>query len=252
MFSFLVRKTFYTNLFLVSLIISIFVWSIFAFINNYTHHGETISVPSLKGLTAAEASTLEQTPLPDALVKENRTIYLTTTKLAAPKISMPDVIGGSQRMAVAKLSSYGFHLNNPKYKVSEYSGTILGYEINGKKIEPGDYVDEMASVTLIIGKGKGNDRIMVPSLIGLTLDEAQNELQSASLNMGFKNYTNCGCITPEDTSNAKIYKQQPIRSERIALYIGSSVDLYFTCDTNQVNNSLLHEPDSLNTDTMPK
>jgi len=269
MFKLLRSKTFYINIIVVSVIIVAAVWGIFKFIDNYTHHGETISVPSLEGLSIEEISTilddkklrfvvqdsifkekvergtvLDQNPLANSLVKENRTIYVTVSKMSTPKITMPDVVGGSHRMAVAKLNSYGLNIAGMVFKVSEFSGTILGYEINGKAVQPGDKIDEDAAITLLVGRGKGDEKVMAPYLIGLTKSEAQNELQLSSLSMGFTDYNNCGCITTEDTLNAKIYKQDPIRSEKFALYLGSSVDLHFTCDSTIIQNNL-----SLNNDT---
>lgn len=270
MFKFLRSKTFYFNTIAVSIIIGATIWGIFKFIDNYTHHGETISVPTLEGLSIDEFTTLleekklrfviqdsifkeksergivlDQNPLANSLVKENRTIYITISKMSPPKITMPDVVGGSHRMAIAKLNSYGLNIVDTKFKVSEYSGTVLGYEINDKTIQPGDKIDEDSPITLLVGRGKGDQQIMAPYLINLTESEAQNELQLSSLSMGFADYTDCGCVTAEDTLNAKIYKQYPIRSEKVALYLGSSVDLYFTCDSTIIQTNLSSENDTI-------
>lgn len=273
MFQFFKSKALYINLITTIILIIAVVWGIFRFIDNYTHHGETISVPSLEGLNLKELETilkekklrffvqdsifkdkaekgiiLDQNPLAESLVKENRTIYVTISKRTTPKITMPDVVGGSQRMAVAKLKSYGLKIVKTEFKPSEYSGTVLSHKIGSKQINPGDKVDEGSKLTLVIGSGKGSEKIMAPYLIGLTKDEAETELQSSSLNVGFNDYTDCKCITAEDTLNAKIYKQEPIRSENVALYIGSSVDLYFTCDSTIIDKTpFIAVDDSTNT-----
>ena len=101
MFKFIRSKTFLINLAISGLFAVLVIWGIFKFIDSYTLHGETISVPTLEGLTTTEVESiltekklrfsildsiyiaeadkgveLEQNPSPDDLVKENRIIYI--------------------------------------------------------------------------------------------------------------------------------------------------------------------------------
>ncbi len=259
MFKFLFSKTFVINL-AISLVFTVFViWGIFKFIDNYTLHGATISVPTLEGLTVTETESiltekklrytildsiyiaeaekgvvLEQSPSPDDLVKENRTIYITVSKVSPPKISIPDVVGMSQRLAVAKLESYGLKVK-PNYVTSQFPGNIVSIKIKGKEVKVYDKVNKGSTVIINVGLGQSNEKVMVPYLIGLTKEEAENKLMISSLSIGFDDTTNCKCKTPEELLLARVYRQNPIRSENIALKMGSSVDLYFTCDTNIIN-----------------
>ncbi len=259
MFKFFFSKAFLINLGIALLFIAALIWSIFKYLDSYTLHGETISVPSLEGLKIDEAGkvlnekklrytildsvfiedadkgvVLEQNPLPDELVKENRNIYITVSKVIPPKISMPNVVDMSQRIAIAKLESYGLKVLT-KYIPSECVNCVLMQQINGKEVKPGKQIELGSTVLLTIGSGTSNEKVLVPYLINLTKEEAQNKLMESSLNMGFEDYTDCKCETKEDTLRAKIYRQSPIRSKKVALNIGSSVDLYFTCDTNLIN-----------------
>ena len=86
-----------------------------------------------------------------------------------------------------------------------------------------------------IGSGTSNTPVLVPYLINLTKEEATSKLMESSLNIGFSDYTDCKCTTPEDTLKAKVYRQTPIRSKSVPVNMGSSVDLYFTCDTAVIN-----------------
>ncbi|MGB0888056.1 MAG: PASTA domain-containing protein, partial [Vicingaceae bacterium] len=115
MFKFLFSKSFLINLTAALLFAALVVWGIFKFIDNYTLHGETISVPALEGLTiedvneiltekelrysildsiyiedAIGGTVLEQNPAENDLVKKNRTIYVTVAKVVPPRVSMPD------------------------------------------------------------------------------------------------------------------------------------------------------------------
>jgi beta-lactam-binding protein with PASTA domain len=259
MFKFIRSKSFLINLGAAILFVIIAIWGTFKFIDSYTLHGETISVPSLEGLAIDEVEALleekklrfvildslyipeaekgvvlEQNPLANELVKENRTIYITTSKVVPPKISMPNVVDMSLRLAIAKLESYGLKVKT-QHRPSECVNCVLKQEINGKEVKLNDKVKKGSVVLLTIGSGTSNEKVLVPYLISLTKEEAESKLMGASLNIGFSDYEDCQCETSEDTLNAKVYRQSPIRSENVAVNMGSAVDLYFTCDTNLVN-----------------
>ena len=258
MFKFFYSKKFLIDLGVALIVAAIFIWGIFKFIDSYTGHGKTISVPSLEGLSISEVEAtlsekklrytildsifieksekgvvLEQNPLTDELVKENRTIYITISKIIPPKIKMPDVVSMSQRLAVAKLESYGLKVD-VKYIPSEHVNSVVMQQMNEKEINAGELIDLGSKITLSVGSNS-NAQVLVPYLINLTKAEARTKLIEASLSEGFNDYENCQCITKEDTLNAKVYRQKPIRSKSVAVTMGTSVDLYFTCDTNLIN-----------------
>lgn len=256
-------KFFYSKAFLINLAIAIvivvlFVWGIFKFIDSYTNHGKTISVPTLEGLKIHDVENileekklrhfiidsifieeeekgivLEQNPLPDELVKENRTIYITVSKVIPPKIKMPNVVSMSQRLAVAKLESYGLKVEI-KYIPSDYVNSVVIQEMKGKEIKPGELIDLGSKITISVGTAS-DAKVLVPYLIDLTKEEAISKLREAALGEGFSDYTDCKCLTKEDTLKARVYRQSPIRNKNIAVNMGSEVDLYFTCDTNLIN-----------------
>ena len=274
MFKSFFNKTFLINVGAAILLVVIIVWGIFKYIDSYTLHGETISVPSLEGLSIAEVKqiledkklrytildsiyiekaekgvVLEQNPLADDLVKENRNIYITVSKIIPPKISMPNVVDMSQRLAIAKLESYGLKVKT-KYIPSECVNCVLMQQIKGKEVKPGKQIELGSTVLLTIGSGTSNEKVLVPYLINLTHEEAQSVLMDASLNVGFEDYTDCKCITSEDTLSARVYRQSPIRSKNNPINMGSSVDLYFTCDTNLINFNPPVLSDSLSADSL--
>ncbi len=270
MFKFLFSKSFLINLTAALLFAVLVVWGIFKFIDNYTLHGKTISVPTLEGLTIEEVeeiltekelrfsvldsiyiedavggTVLEQNPAENDLVKKNRTIYVTISKVVPPRVSMPDVVDMSLRLAIGKLKSYGLKVKTQQ-RPSECVNCVLKQEINGKSVAPNEKIKKGSTVVLTIGIGTSNEQIMAPYLIGLTQEEAENRIMENSLNTGFMDYTDCNCETSADTLNARVYRQNPIRNENVAINIGSAIDLYFTCDSSRIKIAL---PDSLTNDT---
>ena len=259
MFKFLFSKSFVINLLLSFAFAGLIIGGIFKFIDNYTLHGQTISVPTLEGLTLEETANiltekklrftildsiyianadkgvvLEQNPAADDLVKENRTIYITISKVVPPKIAMPNVVDMSLRLAVAKLESYGLKVKT-RYIPSECVNCVLKQELNGKEVLLNDKIKKGSTVLLTIGLGTSDEKVLVPYLKGLTKLEAEKKLTTTSLNIGFSDYENCQCDTKQDSLNAKVYQHNPIRSKDVGINMGSSVDLYFTCDTSLIN-----------------
>ncbi len=259
MFKFLRSKAFLINFGLSLILLVLLVWGIFSYINSYTNHGETISVPNMEGLSLTEVEilleekklrysildsifiekaekgvVLEQNPLADELVKENRTIYITISKVIAPKIKMPDVTSMSQRLAFAKLESYGLKVR-PKYIPSNCVNCVIMQSINGKEIKAGQPINLGSTITLTIGSGSNGAQVLVPYLIGLTRDEAITQLMESALGEGFSDYSDCIFTSDEDSINAKIYRQSPIRSKANPIGVGSPVDMYFTTDTTRIN-----------------
>jgi beta-lactam-binding protein with PASTA domain len=258
MFKFLFSKSFVINLSISLVFAGCIIWGIFKFIDHYTLHNQTISVPNLEGLTLKETAALlnektlrftildsiyiaeadkgvvlEQNPAATDLVKENRTIYITISKVIPPNISMPDVVDMSLRLAVAKLESYGLKVKT-QYIPSECVNCVLIQEVDGKEVSLNDKITKGSTVLLTIGKGTSDEKVLVPLLKGLTKLEAEKKLIRTSLNIGFSDYENCQCETREDSLNAKVYRHNPMRNIEVAINMGSSVDLYFTCDTSMI------------------
>lgn len=257
MFRFLFSKAFLINLLAALLLICLIIWGIFKYLDSYTNNGKTISVPQLEGLTLAEAEetlkekklrfqildsiyvesaergvVLEQNPVENDLVKENRTIYITISKVLAPKISVPDVIDMSHRLATAKIESYGLKIGELSYQPSECVNCVIDLKHKGKSIKPNDKIEKGSVLDIVLGSGTSSEQVMAPYLIGLSKEDAIKSLQSSFLNMGAEIYNDCE--TKEDSLNAKIYKQSPKRSENVIVNMGTSVDVWFTSDTSKI------------------
>lgn len=266
MLKFIFSKTFLINLLIILTVITIAIWGIFKYLDSYTLNSQTISVPSLEGLTITEVEeiltekklryqildsiyvennergiVLEQQPATDDLVKENRTIYITMSKIIPPKMSMPDIVDMSLRVAAAKIESYGLKVGKLSYFPSECVNCVLEVKIKNVAIKSGQEIEKGAVVDLVLGSGTSSEKVFAPYLIGLSKEDASQKIQASFLNIGAEIYTDCS--TKEDSISAKVYKQSPQRSENITVNMGSPIDLWFTCDTSKIKISVV---DSLN------
>ncbi len=145
----------------------------------YTHHGEGIQVPNLKGMQYEEAyrlleekglrievsdsgynkilpadCILAQTPGTSDVVKSGHVIYVTVNSPHSPMITIPDVIDNSSvREATAKLTAIGFKLLEPQLVRGE-KDWVYGIVSRGRKLFAGDRVPVDIPVMLQIGDGK--------------------------------------------------------------------------------------------------
>jgi hypothetical protein len=268
---FLLSKKFLINLVLGIAFLFLCLFLVLKYLDAYTMNGETISVPDLKGMKLNEANDvltekslkyiildsvyvpkekkgiiIEQEPEADELVKKNRTIYVTITKVVPPKVDMPNVVDMSQRLAIAKLESCGLKVGELNYMPSECLNCVLEQQFKGKEIKPGTKIKKGSVIDLVLGMGISNQKIMAPYVIGMNIDSAKKVLKSSYLNVGVEIYE--GCKTAEDSSKAVVYKQKPIRSQNILINMGSPVDLWLTLDNTKVKVDSL-QLDSLSSDS---
>ncbi len=267
MIKFLLSKTFLVQLAIAFVVISLAIWSLFQYIDSYTHNGQTITVPSLNGLTIAEVEellkdknlnyeildsvylekaekgvVLDQSPESDDLVKENRTIYITVSKITPPKISLPDVVDMSQRLAVAKLESYGLKIGRLDYTPSECLNCVVKMSVRGKQVFHQDLIAKGSTINLTLGSGTSNEQVLVPYLVNETKEEAVNSLQSTFLNIGAEIYEDCK--TKADSASARVYRQTPNGGNTTNM--GASVDVWLTNDASKINYNPPSGSDSLN------
>ncbi len=203
-------KTFIIHLVLMLIVITGLVITFFyAYLPSATRHGETITVPNLKGMSLLEMdeflkkrnlnyevydslydqkypplSIYTQYPLPGSYVKENRKIYLTVTKTSPDATSMPNLIDGSLKNAELFLENYGLRRGKITYVPFLGSNVVLEQWFNGKPIEPGAIIQKGSMIDLVVGDGLGQRVFNVPRFIGLPIDEADFSIRASGLNTG--------------------------------------------------------------------
>lgn len=197
-----------------------------------TSHGKTIQIPMVKGMSFEKASALleekgfdveiqdsvyfdslpplsvtRQFPEADAVVKRNRTVYLTVNRAVPPTIEMPKLIGLSYRSAEVSLRQYGLRLGDTSYRVDFAKNSVLDQIYNGEPIKPGMKIQMGSSIDLVLGTGVGGFEFAVPDLFGMPYEEAKALLQATGLSVGAL------IVLPEvqDTAAAFVYRQMPER-----------------------------------------
>lgn len=231
MFKFLTSKPLWVNVLagivLLLLLLLLFLGSLALL----TQHGKTMKIPSVTGMSFADAKkslqsqgfdvqiqdssvyvdsmkpmqVVKQFPEADNLVKINRTVYLTINRTQAPFIKMPNVVSMSLRSASVVLRQYGLKIGDTVFKPDFARNSVLDQELNGETIKPGTNIQEGTSITLVLGSGVGAQEFGVPDLSGLTYVQARAKLDSFGLSIG--------AVTRDpdvrDTSEAYIIKQDP-------------------------------------------
>jgi len=166
---------------------------------------------------------VNQDPLPNTDVKENRKIYLTINSLQSIKVFLPDVFDLTLRQAVSKLQKNGLQVGKLEYRPDIATNKVLAFKVNGISIDVGQELYHGTVVDLVVGQGLSDEKVLIPNLIGLSRMEANIVLKSTSLNMGLE-YFNDEVI---DSNLAIIYNQYPKAIAEKEISIGSSIDLYF-------------------------
>ena len=147
-------------------------------LNVYTHHGEGIVVPELKGMTYDKAyqlleenglaivvsdsgynkkmpanCILAQTPDHGQRVKQGHVIYVTVNSPSSPTFAIPDIVdNASVREAEARLMAMGFRLT-PAQMVEGEKDWVYGILCRGRRVSNGDRIPIDHPLTLMVGKG---------------------------------------------------------------------------------------------------
>ena len=238
------------NLLIAVGIIVVLAWAALIGLDFYTHHGESEIIPDLRGSYLEEAQVLlqkkglyaqvidsvyvrdkklgtiiDQIPPANSSVKSNRPVYVIINSRSVRQVALPEINDVSYRQADAMLQSIGLSVSNVEYAPSEYKDLVSDVKYNGRSILPGTRLPEGSSVVLVVGSGLGESQALAPALKGMTMEEAKQEISSASLIVGALNYD----VTPSGNEDQYIiYRQRPAAGT--SLSAGSRIDLYLTTD----------------------
>ncbi len=229
-------------------------------LSRYTHHGESLTVPDVRGLTYEEAkqrlddanldysildssfvlnkkplSVLDQQPRANSKVKRGRTVYLTINAKVPPKIKMPDLTNTSFVQACQVLDQFGLRLGQKIYKPDLAKNTVLDQLSRGARIAPGADIVKGSTIDLVVGDGLGSSEMEVPNVLGMSLREAISLLEMSDLNVG-------SVVRDKgvsDSLNATVWKQNPdFFSSDHNIHLGEYVDVWVTNDEAKVKDAL--------------
>ena len=178
------------NLLAMLLTLVVVIVGVFVFLNFYTHHGETIAVPDLRGQRTEVAMRklealgmrgevvdtgynpreladviLDQDLEPRYQVKVNRLIRLTVNAASPRPVTLPDIADNcSLREAKMRLEILGFRLT-PIRRIRGDLDWVYAVEARGKEVRKGDKLNVNIPLTLVVGDGaedevfNGNDSL---------------------------------------------------------------------------------------------
>jgi eukaryotic-like serine/threonine-protein kinase len=218
----------------------------YLFLPYYTNHGEETEVPDVskmqleEAIVAIEEAGLEykiadsiylvtakplevvsQDPVARFKVKPGRPVYLTVNKVVAPMVSFPDITGVSQYQAKLRIEGAGLVFGQLSYVPHEYRNLVLGAAFKGKKLKEGDELRKGSKIDLVVGEGKGNLRVEIPSLVDKPYEVAVSTLQRLGLNIAQIRWD----ATSKKPFGAVI-QQHPSYAEGDSVHLGAEFDLW--------------------------
>ena len=253
LFAFFKSKVFFKNLVAYLAFVLLLFIGLSIFLGSYTRPGQTFDVPDFVGdkvniqdidlylkdipLQYEVVETVFRTDLPEGTVffqqpgptartgmqvKKNRSIKLRVST-RSKMVEMPDLAGkASIRFAEQKLVNRGLKVTIEYVYSAEGKNQVLEQKFNGKRIEPGTIVPFGAKIVLVVSKGKGDAEIELPNMIGLTICEARQRLESVNVVARFV-CIDCEPGNADQECQAVIYVQEPDHEYFTKIAVGESM-----------------------------
>ncbi|MFT4204093.1 MAG: PASTA domain-containing protein [Chitinophagaceae bacterium] len=232
MFRFITTRPFWVNV-LVAIAVVCAVFAVFFMsLGTITKHDDNKKVPDVVGKNTTDAagiletnglrmevqdsvyvdslpkgSVIRQSPDAQAVVKAGRTIFLTVNRLEAPMVDMPDLRGFSITSAQLLLQNLGLKLGSTSYVNDIAKNAVKQQLLNNVEAKPGTKIPAGTTISLVLGNGAGSESMEVPDIVGMSLDEANDYLQSFKVSIGTINAD----PNVTDQGSAEIYRQDPPR-----------------------------------------
>lgn len=184
------------------------IFYLYIYLPNATNHGETITVPSIEGLSLTELeeflgkrnlryavndssytddypplTVLRQFPAPGSKIKENRVIYISLNRVTPPSVPLPNLVDGSLINAEAVLR--GNELKRGKIQLvrGPFLNLVKDMMYNGEKILPGTRIPKGSIIDLVVEDG-GSNTVPTPDVLGYTLEDAKIPIFGSNLSLG--------------------------------------------------------------------
>lgn len=178
---------------------------------------------------------IAQYPDSGSSVKPGRLILLTINPLQAKKIELPELVDKSKRRAIYDLESKGFKVGEIEYVPDIGKDVVVAVKIDEEFVHGNSTYEKGTVVTLVLGAGLGNQKVKVPYLKRLTLEDAEAKLLKFSLNKGAVSYDE----NIIDTAAALVFDQNPGASLLPFLLQGQQVDIWLTNDYTKLPSDTL-------------
>jgi eukaryotic-like serine/threonine-protein kinase len=216
----------------------------------YTDHGEYVSVPDLKGMSAEDAvralqernldylvidsiydrkaspgSVFDQSPSFNSQVKEGRQVFLTIYRLSPPKEKLGIKQGDYATVAMIKLRNKSIDFDTLYEDNNTLPNSIIRVTQHGKALRPSDEVARGSKVVLVIGRAV-SDKIVVPDFTGMTCLQAKTILDTLHLECNCRFEPGISSPTAQDSSTFFVCRQDPMHDPGRGTSAGRIVDLW--------------------------
>jgi beta-lactam-binding protein with PASTA domain len=236
----------------------------YIFLPNTTCHDCSVTVPDLTGMKLEEIESflsdhdlryevedsvyhgeyppltvLRQFPKPGAIVKPNRTIYVSINPIQPPMVPMPDLANPSNTTsrigAEAILKSNGLKRGRIIQRPHADLNLVLEMRYKGAKIAAGTKIPKGSVIDLVVGDGNGPNGFALGSLLNDRYQTALFKLQGWDLRLG-----EVFLYEGADTTGGKaiVYKQYPPAGDSVR--VGDPIDLYIS---DKIPDDELEDPD---------
>ena len=253
MFKFITSRPLWVNI-LVGIVLAVVIFVVMiSSLGWFTNHNDAKTVPSVTGKSLTEAQkilndagftveiqdsiyhdslpplqVIRQVPDEMEVVKSTRTVYLTYNRQTPPLVEMPRVVGYSFRNAIMVLENAGLKLGDTTFRPDFAKNSVLEQLYNGVTIQPGAKIAMGSRIGLVIGSELSNAAFAIPNLVGLTVQQARELLNSKNI------YLASIIADPEvrDTASAFVYRQSPDRFDDegrvISIREGQVMDIWIS------------------------
>ena len=215
-------------------------------LDKFTRHGEEFQVPNMVGMGYDEAvetyqddftfilldsiyvkdfpegAVYQQNPAAGQMVKKGRNLYIIRTTIAPEIVQMPNLRNLSLRQAMVSLNMVGLKVDKLEFIDYFARNAVVEQKIKDNVIEPKDDVVKGSAVTLVVGLGKGDRTTNLPDLIGVSVDDAKNRINMASLNIGMEIF-----IDNDGVENLYVSRMEPDYSTETMVPLGSTVNVWY-------------------------
>lgn len=258
--SFLTSKTFFRQLFFMLITALVIGFLVIMWLRFYTNHGQKLAMPDYIDMAMDEAKKdakkktfglfvtdsvhiigreggiiIDQNPPAGSFVKENRKVYVRTTKYNPDMVSsseFPVLYGNNINQKRRELNQRGINVKIKEYKYDPgaadhilevwYDGEIIfDKNITRKDVN----IEKGGTVEVVLSKNSGG-QVNIPDFRCYTLAQARFILEQSKLKLGKVDYND----DVENVEAAYIKQQSPAFDPILKISMGESVNFVLTSE----------------------
>jgi eukaryotic-like serine/threonine-protein kinase len=249
---FFISRKFLLNFVGIILFWIVLIWGTMRYFDSYTNHGQEIAVPNMISMNIAdvpailngtdlkyevidsvynpnllEGTVVAQNPMPTdstgMAVKEGRVIKLRVSKQTR-LVEVPYMVSKSRRFAESVLMAKGLRTRTTFVPSNEDQGSVISVKFKGKDLPKGAKLPINSVLELVVGQKTGSATVVVPDLMGLTINQAKSRLEGVGGLRIFPVYNDC--YTTQDSLSAVIINQTPVAGDSSRIPVGSSITVF--------------------------